>query len=304
MVVLVLAAAAFLILRDGDEPVADDDVSLLAITDAGENPWTDNLDVGNDDLDRLDIVLEDVPSLDEDDRDKLGIAVDGDEAGLNGGVRDELVCDKDEIAGQLTDDDDKTRAFAEVEGIDDGDIGDFVDDLTGVLLRHDTRLADHGFVDGSARRVEAVLERGTAVLVDEHGVPRVRCASGSPLSAARSTADTERFSGTEWPGFDKNRVVVVEGAAVDDAFVLLDNDTEDVFLRPVGSAGEDDQPAPVELACLVNPDSATCLGGQPDRIRSRCHDDDRAGTGHGRCAVHPAVGFAGRRRSGRHRPER
>jgi hypothetical protein len=257
LVVIVLAAVAFLVLR-GDDP-AEDEVTLVAVTDAGADPWTDNLDTGNDALDRLDIVLGDVPALDGE-VDALGITVAGSEAGLFGGVRDTVACDRDELAAQLGDDD-KSAAFADVQGIETGELGGFIAALTAVMLRQDVRLADHGFVDGEAERFEAVLEKGTAVLVDADGVPRARCASGSPLVAARATGDAETFRGTQWPGFGENRIVVIDGADVGEAFVLIDNDTEDVFNRPVGSAGDDDTDADPDVACGLNPDSATCLGG-------------------------------------------
>jgi hypothetical protein len=258
--VLAIAAVAFLVLRGGDDEEASDDVTLESISDVGANPWTDNLDVGNPDLDRVEIALDDVPSVDADDRGELGVPIDGDEGGLFGGRRNEVACDKDEIAGQLSDDDDKASAFAGVQDIDADDIGDFVDDLTAVQLRTDVRVADHGFVESKAERFEAVLERGTAVLVDDEGIPRVRCASGSPLATASSTGTDEKFRGVEWPGFDKDRVVVIDGSDVGDAFVLVDNDDADIFLRPRGSAGDDDTDADADIACDLNPDSLTCVG--------------------------------------------
>ena len=273
-------AAFFVFGGDDDEPVADDRVTLESISDVGANPWTDNLDSENPDLERIEVLLDDVPSVDEDDFDGLGVPIDGDEGGLFGGLRGEIACDKDEIAGQLTDDDDKSAAFAEVQGIDAGDVEDFIGDLTGVLVRKDVRLADHGFVDGQAERFEAVLERGTSVLVDDEGVPRVRCASGSPLVAARSTGETEDFGGAEWPGFDKNRVIVIEPSDAGDAFVLVDNDNEDVFNRPVGSAGDDDTDADPEVACAVNPDSLACLlGGEPVDPNDPTTTEPELGTG-------------------------
>jgi hypothetical protein len=262
--VLLLAAVAFLVFRGGDEdePVADE-VRLVAVTDQGGDPWTDNFDTGNDGLERFDIALTGVPEIDDNTADPLGAAVNGDEPGLFGGVRDQIACDKDGLAGQLGDGD-LAEAFADVQGIDASDVAGFINDLTAVFLRLDVRLGDHGFVDGDAESFEAVLEKGTAVLVDTLGVPRVRCASGSPLVPGRSTGDTETFDGTQWPGFDESRIVVILGTAVTEGFVLVDNDTEDVFVRPVGSAGDGDEAASVDLACLVNPESATCGEGGPE----------------------------------------
>ena len=40
----------------------------------------------------------------------------------------------------------------------------FVDDLTPVLLRADTRVTNHGFVDGTANQIPAVLQAGLEAL--------------------------------------------------------------------------------------------------------------------------------------------
>jgi hypothetical protein len=261
LVVITLAAVAFVVLRGGDDP-EEEQVTLVAVTEAGADPWTANMDTGNEDLESVDIVLGDVPSLDGD-VGPLGISIDGDVAGLFGGQRDTVACDKEALVGELTDDADKETAFAGVQSIDTGDLEDFIEGLTAVILRFDVRLADHGYVDGEANRYEAVLEKGTAVLVDSDGVPRVRCASGSPLVAARSTADSETFRGEQWSGFGENRIVVINGTDVGQAFVLIDNGDEDVFNRPVGSAGDEDDVADADVACSLNPDSVACSGG-PD----------------------------------------
>ncbi len=267
--VLAIAAAAFFVLTSGDDdddPEAGggdgDELFLEAITDAGDNPWTDNADVANEDLDRLDIAIGDVPEVDEDDADDKGIPVAGDEPGLFGGVRGEVQCDKDELATQLTDDDTKAEGFAAVHDVDADDVGDFVGELTAVILRHDTRLTDHGFVGDAAESFQAVLERGTAVLVDSEGVPRVRCASGSPLAEPESVSADVKVRGTEWPGFDQDRLLVIEPAddAVD-AFVLIDNDDEDVFVRTAGTAGDSDEDADADVACELNEESDTCVDG-------------------------------------------
>ena len=64
-----------------------------------------------------------------------------------------------------------------------GSVPAFLRGLTPVVLRADTRVTNHGFRDGSATSFQSVLQAGTAVLVDDHGAPRVRCACGNPLKA-------------------------------------------------------------------------------------------------------------------------
>jgi hypothetical protein len=280
--VIILAAVAFFVLL-GDDPAEADEVDLVAVTSEGSDPWTDNFDAANSGLERLDIVLDGVPSL-GDESDELGVLMAGDDAGLFGGMRGTTGCDADGLAGQLTDDEDKAAAFAEVQGIDAGELADYIGALTAVILRYDVRLADHGFVDAEARRFEAVLEKGTAVLVDSGGVPRVRCASGSPLVAGRAVGSSETFRGERWDGFDETQIVVVNGVDVGEAFVLIDNGDEDVFLRPVGTVGDDDGDADPDVACSLNPDSAACLGGAepepvPDPDESTTTTEPVLGTG-------------------------
>ncbi|GHF01088.1 hypothetical protein GCM10018785_74850 [Streptomyces longispororuber] len=53
--------------------------------------------------------------------------------------------------------------------------------LTPVVPRADTRVTGHGCRDGRATGHQAVLQARTAVLVDDRGLPRVRCACGNPL---------------------------------------------------------------------------------------------------------------------------
>jgi hypothetical protein len=40
-----------------------------------------------------------------------------------------------------------------------------------VILQRDTRVTNHGFRNGRATPTQSILQAGTAVLVDEYGVP-------------------------------------------------------------------------------------------------------------------------------------
>jgi hypothetical protein len=44
-----------------------------------------------------------------------------------------------------------------------------------VLLRSDTVVTNHGFANGCSTTIPAVLQAGTAVLVDDKGVPVTKC---------------------------------------------------------------------------------------------------------------------------------
>lgn len=52
-------------------------------------------------------------------------------------------------------------------GIKSNDIPAYVARLTPVILRTDTFVTNHGFAQGRATVVPAVLQAGTAVLVDD-----------------------------------------------------------------------------------------------------------------------------------------
>lgn len=61
------------------------------------------------------------------------------------------------------------------------DIPAYISELTPAFLSKDTRVTNHGFKDGVATPRQSLLEKGTAVLVDAAGDPRVRCFCGNPL---------------------------------------------------------------------------------------------------------------------------
>jgi hypothetical protein len=116
--------------------------------------------------------------------------------------------------------------------------------LTPVLLRVDTQVTNHGFSNGAATSFQAVLQTGTAVMVDASGVPRARCSCGNPLLPP-STTSNESFTGPSWPNFQSGNVVVVEPATVNvTVIILVDPDTGAWFGRPTGSDGGADHRVP------------------------------------------------------------
>ncbi|WP_405698884.1 hypothetical protein OG209_03405 [Streptomyces sp. NBC_01383] len=136
----------------------------------------------------------------------------GSTPGLYGGTRSVASCDVGKQIRFLAADRARREAFAHAAGIAPAGAAGFLRGLTPVLLRADTRVAGHGFSGGSATTFQSVLQAGTAVMVDSHGMPRVRCACGNPLTApngARESADR----GEKWKGYDPARVVVVEPTA-------------------------------------------------------------------------------------------
>ncbi|MHC3467514.1 DUF6777 domain-containing protein [Streptomyces sp. 7R007] len=138
--------------------------------------------------------------------------VSGTTPGLYGGTERVGSCDVERQIDQLTADPAKARAFAEAEGIDPASIPSYLRALAPVQLRADTLVTNHGFRAGGATAFPSVLQAGTAVLVDDRGVPRVRCACGNPLKAS-APQGAYSTSGRPWAGYRPERTVVVTPAA-------------------------------------------------------------------------------------------
>ncbi|WP_328877743.1 DUF6777 domain-containing protein [Streptomyces sp. NBC_00299] len=133
----------------------------------------------------------------------------GETPGLYGGTRGAGSCDVRRQIDQLTSDRAKARVFAQAAGIAQASIPAYLRGLTSVVLRADTRVTNHGFRDGMGTGYQSVLQAGTAVLVDHHGVPRVRCACGNPLAPPVDPHGTPGTSGRAWSGYRSSQVVVV-----------------------------------------------------------------------------------------------
>ncbi|MCB1007055.1 MAG: hypothetical protein KDB35_22925, partial [Acidimicrobiales bacterium] len=127
-------------------------------------------------------------------------------------------------------------------GISPGGIGAFVATLTPVLLREDTRVTNHGFSDSVATPLQSVLQAGTAVLVDDRGVPRVRCACGNPLTEPAAADTGLAFTGDRWSGFDDTRLVAVDPAPEPlDTLTITDIDTGDTQDITTGTGATTDE---------------------------------------------------------------
>ena len=116
--------------------------------------------------------------------------VSGSSTGLYGGTG-ENACDIDKLVAFLQANPDIGAAWAEVQGIDPSEIEEFIRALTPAILLQNTLVTNHGYSDGEATPFLAVLEAGTAVLVDEDGIPRARCACGNPLIVPEEEEEEE-----------------------------------------------------------------------------------------------------------------
>jgi hypothetical protein len=155
----------------------------------------------------------------------------GNTVGLYGGTLNTRSCNPQQLISYLTATPAKARAWAAAEGIPVSQIPAYINSLTPMILRYDTRVTNHGFLNGVANPIPEILQAGQAVLVDNHGVPRARCYCGNPLTPPTPVAHPV-YTGQRWTGFSPTTVVT-----------LIDNDTGQPFNRPSGTTGTADGPA-------------------------------------------------------------
>jgi hypothetical protein len=285
LLIVVVGGAAAVLLSGGDDEADGQGVVLLAAASPGRDDFADDLDLlAPDQRAQPGGVRVRLPSADLAAPVALaGLGIRGAEPGLYTAARDEPTCDVDQLGELLLveggDEPDPVAVawFAAIaRNIDGSEHEDYLDGLTAVRLRLDTRVVAHGFVDGAAVAYPAVLQAGTAVLVDEMGVPRVRCTGGTPLGEAdpasgmsrEATLDLDaRASNPDaaWAGFDPAAVVVVEARPTEDGFELAsatgpDDDGDETFLRATGSNGDRDR-------AVFTPDDGDPAAGCGDDCR-------------------------------------
>lgn len=167
--------------------------------------------------------------------------VDGAAPGLYGGTRNVSSCDVEKQIKALRAAPAKNTAFASVAGVQPSEVPVYLRSLTPVQLRMDTRVTNHGYRDGDATSYQAVLQTGTAVLVDDHGVPRTRCACGNPLTPPVAQQATPKRAGDTWSSYQPSNVVVVApSTTIINIFVIYDPDRHDWIARHRGDTGHKD----------------------------------------------------------------
>jgi hypothetical protein len=244
----------------GSGALAGAAIRLEPLGQAQPDPFVDvNLDVAEQLGQAIAVGLIDPPATEDDVTTGLsGQVAQGTAEGLYGGTLDTAVCDAAQLVAFLTDPANRAQAdaWAEVQGITPAEIPGFVAGLTPVRLRLDTRVTNHGFDGSRATPFQAVLQAGTAVLVDDRGVPRAKCFCGNPLAEPEPIeADAETTGALDldvlaenpedaWPELDPAQVATVEPGQPTDSFVLGDLATGTRFERPKGTNGSDDVPLP------------------------------------------------------------
>ena len=253
VVLALVAAAAFVVLSGGDDD--GEQVVLEPVDMVQEDDFAGNLDTGES----AGAVFadftpdEDVPDArtEQVDARLAGRVVSGTEPAVYGGSRDTQVCDAQGLVTFLTDpaNEAKAQAWADTLDIEVADIESYVTGLTAVRLRWDTRVTNHGFSDGEATAFQSLLQAGTAVLVDDTGIPRVKCNCGNPLGEPAPLGDASETDALDldavadnpddaWEGLDPSQAVSIEtGDSAVTEITLVDVDTGGLLDRPVGSDG-------------------------------------------------------------------
>lgn len=265
VLLLAVAVGAVVVLLGGDDEAGASEVFLEPVGARTDNPFAPSVvtTVDGESAEKELTPLED-----------SGGTFTADTVGLYGGTRDESTCDREQLVEFLEANDAEAAAWAGVLGIEVADIAAYVGTLTPFVLRSDTAVTNHGFVDGGATTIPAVLQAGTAVLVDDRGQPVVKCGCGNPLTAPTQTRDVD-YVGTPWDGFDPAVVTVIQPVTVQiDVFVAVDLSSGASFGRPAGTAGDDDGPAPdapttgattTEPPPTTAAPTTTTAGGVPDQ---------------------------------------
>ncbi len=172
-------------------------VSLEAANSPGSSPWMES--TTSPDLPRRLNRVEDTSAADT-------RTASGDQVGLYGGSANLAVCDRDQLVDFLEHNPVQAAAWRTAAQIPD--IRAYASKLSPVVLLRDQRVTNHGFQNGEPTAFQSVLQTGTAVLVDDRGIPRVRCDSGSPLDEPQSDT-AEEFTGTGWQGLKTDSVIKV-----------------------------------------------------------------------------------------------
>ena len=102
-------------------------------------------------------------------------------AGRTYGGSGSNICDVEKMIEFLEYYQDRGRAWAAIQGIAYEEIGSFIRSLEPVYLLQNISVTMFGFKNGASYGYEATIAAGTAILIDDQGMPRARCACGNPL---------------------------------------------------------------------------------------------------------------------------
>jgi hypothetical protein len=191
--------------------------------------------------------------------------------GLYGGTLNNSSCDREKMLAFLKAHAAEGREWARVVGIQYSDLDSYFSELTPTLLRADTAVTNHGFKDGKATELQAVLQAGSAVLVDKYGAPVAKCYCGNPLSKPASYSKP-KYTGPTWTYWNPKTVIIVEKTTVViEKFTMVDVKTNRPFERLRGDpTGSRDTP----VQALPTPGPTTAQPTQSSTRSSKYTKDD------------------------------
>ena len=215
-------------------------IALIPATQAGPNPFTASaasraLPRTSDAVTRKSAQLRTAMPVAKDSHIPV---TQGTTPGLYGGSGDRQVCAPEKLTGFLDANPAKAAAWARVLGISPSTIDGYVAALTPVLLNSDTLVENHGYRAGRATAFPAVLQAGTAVLVDAKGVPRVKCNCGNPLSEPTLVSPPSP-AGIPWAGYSPGSVIAVQPGHASGSLSLVDVSSGTVYRQPVGAGASE-----------------------------------------------------------------
>ncbi len=253
---------------DPDQADGSGEVFLEAAADIGPDPFTDSVAASPSAFpspEEADESAEPDASETKNDGgggpdDSAGTEVTADtgtEAGLYGGSLNAQVCDRGQLISFLEGNPDKAAAWADALNVSVGEISVYVGSLAPVILRQDTRVTNYGYADGQATPRQSILETGTAVLVDDFGMPRVRCECGNPLNAPIAVSSGPDYVGTPWDGFDSATVVRIDPGEAVKVLIVISIETGEEIEVPVGRGGQS------EPTAAGSPSASASASGSP-----------------------------------------
>lgn len=200
----------------------------------------------------------------------------GSTPGLYGGTQQNGTCNTDQLVTYLRANPSKAAAWVQALDSDPGlrwsggsqvrveQIDQYAHELTSVMLRTDTRITNHGYRNGSVTTFASVLQAGTAVLVDQYGVPRARCACGNPLTSPTSLTGTVVFVGPRWQTFSSSSLVsIASSTTIVNNFTVVNVNTGAPFARPAGGTGASDTAADPAAVAQLSPGATPGTGSPP-----------------------------------------
>lgn len=222
--VLVGGGLGFVLTRDSDDVVTLQTEPISAPT---ANPFTTSVGTDTPVTPVKTAALQTVPAQ---------------EVGIFGGTMNQATCNKSQLVSYLQANPSVATIWAGVFNIAPASIPAFVEPLTPVLLRSDTAVTNHGLEKGKLTTYPAVLQAGTAVMVDQFGTPVVKCSCGNPLTAPPKL-NRVKYKGTQWPQFESTGLTIIQASpVVISQFVIVNVTNNTLIVRPTGTDGAADTP--------------------------------------------------------------